>query len=59
MMEQLSAVLAAALAQMQQLTNLHELEQFKALYVGKQGAITAFMQQLKNIAPEARKAFGA
>lgn len=58
-MEQLTQVLAAALIEMKELSSIHDLEQFKSRYVGKQGAITAFMQQLKNLAPEERKEFGA
>ncbi len=58
-MEQLTQVLATALSEMNDISSIHDLEQFKSRYVGKQGAITAFMQQLKNLAPEERKAFGA
>lgn len=58
-MEQLTQVLATALVEMKELSSVHDLEQFKSRYVGKQGAITAFMQQLKNLAPEERKEFGA
>lgn len=58
-MEQLSIVLNTALAEMQAIKSLHDLDQFKSRYVGKQGAITAFMQKLKDIPPEERKAFGA
>lgn len=58
-MEQLNQVLQAALVELQAVKSLHELDQLKARYVGKQGAITAFMQKLKDIAPEERKAFGA
>lgn len=58
-MEQLTQVLATALVEMKELSSVHDLEQFKSRYVGKQGAITAFMQQLKNLAPDERKEFGA
>lgn len=58
-MEQLTQVLATALVEMKELSSVHDLEQFKSRYVGKQGAITTFMQQLKNLAPEERKEFGA
>lgn len=58
-MSDLQQVLAISLQEMQAINNIHDLEQFKAKYTGKQGAITAFMQQLKNLAPEERKAFGA
>ncbi len=58
-MEQLNSVLETALNEMQTVTSLHDLEQFKSRYVGKSGAITAFMQQLKDMAAEERKAFGA
>lgn len=58
-MEQLNQVLQTALVELQGIKSLHDLDQLKARYVGKQGAITAFMQKLKDIAPEERKAFGA
>jgi phenylalanyl-tRNA synthetase alpha chain len=58
-MEQLNQVLATSLDEIKQLKSLQELEQLKARYVGKSGAITAFMQKLKDIAPEERKSFGA
>ncbi len=58
-MEQLNSVLSDGLRELQQTTSLHELEQLKSRYVGKQGQITLFMQKLKEIAPEDRKAYGA
>ncbi len=58
-MEQLNSVLQTALNEMQAVTSLHDLEQFKSRYVGKSGAITAFMQQLKDMVAEERKTFGA
>lgn len=58
-MEQLQNILTTALSEMAQVSSLPELEQFKARYVGKQGAITGYMQKLKEIAPELRKEFGA
>lgn len=58
-MEQLQNILTTALSEMAEISSLPELEQFKARYVGKQGAITGYMQKLKDIAPELRKEFGA
>ncbi len=58
-MEQLQSILTTALTEMAEIGSLPELEQFKARYVGKQGAITGYMQKLKDIAPELRKEFGA
>jgi phenylalanyl-tRNA synthetase alpha chain len=58
-MEQLNSVLAAGLSELQQTASLHELEQLKSRYIGKQGQITLFMQKLKEIAPEERKVYGA
>jgi phenylalanyl-tRNA synthetase alpha chain len=58
-MEQFSVVLEQALAELSNAANMHDLEQVKARYIGKSGQITAFMQQIKNIAPELRKDFGA
>ncbi|MDD3266479.1 MAG: phenylalanine--tRNA ligase subunit alpha [Burkholderiales bacterium] len=58
-MDQLNQVLGLAISEIADINSLHDLEQLKARYVGKQGAITAFMQKLKDIAPEERKAFGA
>ena len=36
-MEQLNSVLAAGLGELQQTVSLHELEQLKSRYIGKQG----------------------
>ncbi|RTL13031.1 MAG: phenylalanine--tRNA ligase subunit alpha [Neisseriaceae bacterium] len=58
-MEQLNLVLTVGSDELQQATSLHELEQLKSRYIGKQGQITLFMQKLKEIAPEERKAYGA
>ena len=58
-MEQLSQVLSVALDEMKLIASIHDLEQLKSRYVGKQGLITAFMQKLKDLAHEERKAFGA
>lgn len=58
-MEQLNLVLQTALDEIQSISALHDLEQLKSRYVGKGGAITAFMQQLKDLAPDERKEFGA
>lgn len=58
-MEQLEQVLNSGLAELQGIDSLQDLEQLKSRYTGKSGAITAFMQKIKDIAPEERKAFGA
>lgn len=58
-MEQLNLVLTVGLGELQRTVSLHELEQLKSRYIGKQGQITLFMQKLKEIAPEERKAYGA
>ena len=58
-MEQLALVLARALTEIHALETIHDLEQLKSRYVGKTGAITAFMQQLRDLEPAQRKEFGA
>ena len=58
-MEQLHLVLQSALAEIQTINTFHDLEQLKVRYVGKNGTITAFMQKLKDLSPDERKAFGA
>lgn len=58
-MEQLTVVLKHGLAELSNVSNIRDLEQVKAKYIGKSGQITAFMQQIKSIAPELRKDFGA
>lgn len=59
MIEQLNSVLTTALQEVTAINTVHDLEQFKSRYIGKQGAITLFMQKLKDMNPEERKAFGA
>lgn len=41
-----------------QITDLNELQNLKARYLGKQGVITSLMKKIKEIAPEDRKEFG-
>ena len=43
-MEQLNLVLTVGLGELQRTVSLHELEQLKSRYIGKQGQITLFMQ---------------
>lgn len=57
--QQLALVLEQGLAELYSTTAMHDLEQVKAKYIGKSGQISAFMQQIKSIAPELRKDFGA
>lgn len=57
-MNNLTNTLGQSLAELKTITRLHDLDQLKAKYIGKSGLITAFMQELKNLAPEHRKAFG-
>lgn len=58
-MEQLATILEHALADLANATTIHALEQIKAKYLGKSGQITTLLQQIKDIAPESRKDFGA
>lgn len=58
-MEEINSVLSKALNEIGTITTLHDLEQFKSRYTGKQGLLTAFMQKLKDLAPDERKSFGA
>ncbi len=57
--QQLALVLEQGLAELSSTATMHDLEQIKAKYIGKSGQISAFMQQIKSIAPELRKDFGA
>jgi len=57
--QQLASVLEQGLAELSSTITMHDLEQIKAKYIGKSGLISAFMQQIKSIAPELRKDFGA
>jgi phenylalanyl-tRNA synthetase alpha chain len=57
--QQLALVLEQGLAELSSASTMHDLEQIKAKYIGKSGHISAFMQQIKSIAPELRKDFGA
>ncbi|MCC2644682.1 MAG: phenylalanine--tRNA ligase subunit alpha, partial [Burkholderiales bacterium] len=57
--QKLDLVLDQGLAELSNTTTIHDLDQVKARYIGKSGQISVFMQQIKNIAPELRKDFGA
>src|SRR6185437_2089658 len=57
--QQLASVLEQGLAELSSTITMHDLDQIKAKYIGKSGLISAFMQQIKSIAPELRKDFGA
>jgi phenylalanyl-tRNA synthetase alpha chain len=56
---QLATVLEQGLAELSSTKTIPDLEQVKSGYLGKSGQISALMQQIKNIAPENRKDFGA
>ncbi len=57
--DKLHTTLELGLSELNQSDTIHKLEQVKSRYLGKQGAISALMQELKNLAPEERKGFGA
>ncbi|MEN9946261.1 MAG: hypothetical protein RLZZ293_647 [Pseudomonadota bacterium] len=59
MQQQLTSVLTTGLSELQQINSLSELELLRTRYTGKNGVITSFMQQLKQIEPEQRKEYGA
>lgn len=58
MNEQLELLTKEGVVEIQTITNLGELEKYKAKYLGKTGLITSFMQQLKNVAVTERKNMG-
>ena len=58
-MDSLTSTLTESLETLKATTTIHELEQLKAKYIGKSGAITVFMQQLKNLPADEKKEFGA
>ncbi|MCC2625008.1 MAG: phenylalanine--tRNA ligase subunit alpha [Burkholderiales bacterium] len=57
--QQLAIVLEQGLAELSSTKTIPELEQVKSRYLGKSGQISSLMQQIKSIAPESRKDFGA
>ena len=59
MTDNVQALLEQGLAQLAATCDPHELENVKAQYVGKQGAITALLKQLAVLPPEEKKTFGA
>ncbi len=46
-------------SQISQVKNKQELEEIRINFLGKKGLVTEFFSQLKNIAPEEKKSFGA
>ncbi|WP_184102386.1 phenylalanine--tRNA ligase subunit alpha [Silvimonas terrae] len=53
------ALLAQGLAELNATSEAAALENVKAKYVGKEGAITALLKQLATLPPEEKKTFGA
>lgn len=47
-----------AVARLQSVGSLQELEQFRIEYLGKKGKVTSLLKDLKNIPPEERPVFG-
>jgi phenylalanyl-tRNA synthetase alpha chain len=47
-----------ALAQIMDASSLHEIEELKILYLGRQGKINTFTRNLKNLKPDERKDIG-
>lgn len=58
-MEKLDEILNEGLAAFAGIDNAADLEQTKARYIGKSGALTEIMKSLGKLAPEARPAAGA
>lgn len=57
-MDKLDQILSQGLSELADVKKIYDLEQLKARYLGKNGVITALMQELKTIEPQHRKAFG-
>ena len=58
MKEQLEALRAAALAEIQNAADIPALEAARIRFLGKKGELTAVLKSMKNISPEERPAFG-
>jgi len=58
MKEQLLELEARALQEIEAITDLPELEQFRIKYLGKKGALTSFMKRVGGLAPEERPEVG-
>ena len=59
MTENVQAILAQGLEKLAATHDPQELENVKAHYIGKQGAISALLKQLATLPPEEKKTFGA
>jgi len=57
-MQDLTALTEAAQTEITQCSNLNELSNLKAKYLGKKSSLTAFYGTLKELPPEERPAFG-
>ncbi|WP_028534170.1 phenylalanine--tRNA ligase subunit alpha [Paludibacterium yongneupense] len=58
-MTNVDAILASGLTALDAVTDLVELEQVKARFLGKSGELTGLLKQLGTLAPEERKSTGA
>ena len=58
-MQNLSELLDEAKILLSKATSIAELEQLKARYLGKNGALTEQLKTLKNLDPDARRTVGA
>jgi phenylalanyl-tRNA synthetase alpha chain len=58
-MTNVDAILASGLTALDAVTDLVELEQVKARFLGKSGELTGLLKQLGTLAPEERKSAGA
>lgn len=58
MKEQLLELKARALKEIDTITDLSELEQFRIRYLGKKGQVTSFMKRVGGLAPEKRPEMG-
>jgi phenylalanyl-tRNA synthetase alpha chain len=58
MKEQLLELETCALKEIDAITNLPELEQFRIRYLGKKGQLTSFMKRVGSLAPEERPEMG-
>ena len=58
MNEKLEQITKEALAKIAACSDLNALNDIRVSYLGKKGAITSVMKEMKNVAPEERPAFG-
>ncbi|MFZ5802563.1 MAG: phenylalanine--tRNA ligase subunit alpha [Candidatus Omnitrophota bacterium] len=59
MVDHVQEIEREAMSKLASLRTSEELEAFRVLFLGKKGKVTALLEEIRNLAPESRKAYGA